>query len=180
MPRLPQWYVGVDVGFTGGLVILDKEGRIYHKMIMPVREDRTIDSLKLKEIWYEYQNEDNWKLSETPAEDAVVACEKVWGFKGQGISSTFNFGRNTGQTIGALELIFEQQVLEFSPQTWQRDLLNLSGTEKDPKKAAREYVESTFNGENFLATKRSKKPHQGMVDACCIASYIKNNIGLYK
>jgi hypothetical protein len=163
-PIHPRFFVGVDPGLTGGIVVLDEEGSVLGKSPMPRREDGSIDSGRLTLCVPS-------KCKSLPHE-IFLTVEKVWAFKSQGVSSTFTFGKVTGVAIGALESFLGTRAYEVSPQTWQR---NLWSNVEDPKEAAREFVAGNWPEESFLATSRSKKPHQGMVDAACLAEWSRRN-----
>lgn len=162
-PTNAKFFVGVDPGLTGGIVVLDADGGILSKSIMPRREDGSIDSERVFDIL---------PTKVLGIDDVFLTIEKVWSFPNQGVSSTFTFGKATGVIIGALETALSVRAYEVSPQTWQR---NLWGNVENTKKAAVEFAETNWPEETFLATARSRKPHQGMIDAACLAEWSRRN-----
>ena len=164
-----SFFLGVDPGKSGGLVVLDREGSIVSKAVMPVRTDGSIDSDGVGQAIP--------SLVIGLGDDVLPIVEKVWSMPGQGVCSMFTFGRVTGQVIGALEVYLGRRVHEVAPQSWQRGLW---GPAEDPKAAAREFAERNWPEETFLATRRSRKPHQGLVDAACLAEWGRRNARLYE
>lgn len=164
----PHYFFGVDPGLSGGVAVVHQDGNLRTKFPMPLRDDRTIDS---RQLALRATAGLHW-TSHYPNVFFALVVEKVWAMPGQGVVSMFNFGRATGQAIGALETFIGTRALEVAPQTWQKALW---GAAEDPKAAAREYCAKTWPNESFLATARSKKPHQGMVDAACLAAYGRRN-----
>lgn len=95
----------------------------------------------------------------------ISFLEKVHAFPGQGLSSTFTFGVEFGRVQGWLA----GQGLEFelvTPQTWQKILPG--GV--DPKERVRQFCEVQWGLDVFIPS-RCRVPHQGMMDAACIAEY---------
>lgn len=158
-------YVGVDPGLDGGIVVLDKAGRVTGMMVMPRTEDGRIDTLALRS-----------SVPLTTA-DTLLAVEKTWAFPGQGVVSVFTFGRVSGHIIGALEMLLGVKAWEISPQVWQKPTI---GRVDDPKAACRAYVADHFPDVDLKYSKKTgqpsnrvKNPHQGLVDALVIADYAR-------
>ena len=103
-----------------------------------------------------------------------VYLEKAQAMPTQGVRSMFNYGRHYGMLEGIL-LGASINYEAVAPQTWTsvmtRDYLGETGKER-----ALEAVKFLFPDVNLLATKRSKKPHDGFVDALLIAEYGKRRI----
>lgn len=108
-------YLGIDPGVSGGLALVSNGAAEAVKM--PATE---ADCLQ-------------W-LEERRAKVTHALIEKVHSRPGQGVSSTFKFGKNYGLLRGllvALRIPFE----EVAPGKWQRALGCLSGGDKNVTKA---------------------------------------------
>lgn len=153
--------LGVDPGLDGGLVILGEHGTVVDRAIMPtlVKENgkRDIDRRKL-----------SW-LVETWAPD-LAYVEEVSARPKQGVVSSFAFGKGYGTVLMAMAA-HGVGCLEVRPQVWQRVMF--AGIEApDTKAAALQAVAAPWAlGIDWRGTARSKVPHDGLVDAACIARY---------
>jgi crossover junction endodeoxyribonuclease RuvC len=148
--------LGVDPGLSGGLAIRAKEGLIYEPMPVVGGE---IDLAALTR-WLRAHRD----------EIEVALIEKVSAMPKQGVSSTFKFGDGFGSIKGiltALGIPFEL----VGPQKWMRVMH--AGIKPDlPSKARSQLAASRiFPAISFLATARSRVPHEGMVEASLIAEY---------
>lgn len=97
---VPTCVMGVDPGAAGGLAIKDAEGYLAHALPKTER--------------------DTWDLFDELAPRIKFAViEKVHSMPGQGVASTFAFGRNYGflrACLIAAQIPFE----EVTPTTWQK------------------------------------------------------------
>lgn len=143
-----RYVIGIDPGLKGGVVILDRNGALCEAIPMPSNED-------LAELsdWIHKENGEVW-------------IEDVWSIPGWGSKSSFGFGYHIGQ----LHLIFYDCRL-VQPKVWQKDLW-IPGTRlKDAKAKSFEAASQYWPHMKWLASGRSKKPHDGMIDAALIAMY---------
>lgn len=160
-------YVGIDPGASGALAVIDYRpdgGGIIsaHAATMPLDADGGVDVKSL----YAF-------LVELPTRDTVVVLEKAQAMPKNGSVSMFNYGKGVGRIEAFLRLggwRFE----EVRPTTWKKVVLK--DTAKD-KAAAIDYVTRAFPGVSLLPTPRSKKPHDGMADALCLAEYGRRAYG---
>lgn len=148
--------LGVDPGLQGGLAIRAKEGLIYEPMPVAGGE---LDLAALTRWLKAHRNEIQ-----------MAYVEKVSAMPKQGVSSTFKFGDGFGSVKGilaALGIPFEL----VGPQKWMKVMH--AGIKPDlPSKERSQLAASrVFPAISFLATERSKKPHEGMVEASLIAEY---------
>ena len=158
MNQPAAYYLGIDAGATGAAAVLDIGGNI-------VRLGR-FDKVGCCSILHELLN--GFSLSTLRA-----AVESVHAYPGQGVSSTFSFGMSYGRVLGWLEARQIDYHL-YSPQAWQRDL-PLALTPKDRSKA---YAERQWGLERFI-NKGCRVPHQGLIDAACIAEHSRRlSLGL--
>jgi crossover junction endodeoxyribonuclease RuvC len=154
-------YIGVDPGKAGGFAVLNEVGNLIAYRATFVSGDE----LDLSGIanWL-------WNIIKTDPEVSIMPIayiENVHAMPGQGVSSMFSFGFSTGAVHGILAA-FEISRYLVTPQAWKKVIL--AGTAKD-KDAAVAYCRRAFPTCDLLATPRSKKPHDGIADAICIAQY---------
>ena len=160
--------VGIDPGKSGGIVSI-KNDEFYSKDVMPVNPDGTINNKMLASIIKSYM-----------AEDDIVrfGLEKVHAIYGMSAKSCFNFGANFQACISALDIVGVSW--EFiQPKTWQKeifegmnDIKNSKG-KRDTKKMALMACNRLYPDVDLTPTERAKKPHDGLVDALCIAEYLR-------
>lgn len=149
---------GIDVGLDGGVVFLGQGGAI-DLSVTPVLVaegggKRDYDLAGMRAL-----------LASRTIDLAVI--EVAAARPGQGVTSMFNFGKGYGLWLGilcGLGIPHER----VTPQAWKRVIL--AGTARD-KSAAVAYVSRRFPDASLLPTIRSRKPHDGMADAACLAEY---------
>lgn len=154
-----EYVLGVDPGLSGGLALLDlKYQSSAHVFPMPTRKiaggKSEVDSVRVEKILAEHLI-------------CLAVVERVHSFPHQGVASMFGFGKNYGRVLALIEakLIPIEQPL---PQRWKKEILR--DTKKD-KDAAVHYVKDRFPYLSLLATEKSKKPHDGIADAVCLAEF---------
>jgi len=151
--------LGIDIGKTGGFVILNSERNAISKFPMPTLAGE-IDLLALDEYL---------KRSAGMINKAFI--EKASARPGQGVVSMFTFGR----TFGMVEALVVSAGIPYqmvAPVTWTKEIFKGMSNKKDKKKdRSLLAVKRLFPEENLLATTRSTKPHLGLVDALLIAEY---------
>jgi len=155
-----MFVLGLDPGKGGGVAIVG--AKLCAAAPMPVMEVGSkweVDVARLIE-WFESVVTDRRAVN-------LAAIEQVSSRPKQGVVSTFSFGQCYGELIGAMKAL-DILVNRVPPQTWKAEILG--GTEKD-KAAAVAYVLREHPDLNLLATPRSRKPHDGMADAVCLADY---------
>lgn len=128
-------YVGIDPGASGGIAILSSEGKV----------EKLIDLSKLTEpdivSWLKLYRE------------SLVFCiiEKVHSMPGQGVSSSFKFGRSYGLVTGivmGLQIPFS----EVSPQVWQKAFsIGKSGSKTEHKRRLRQRAQELFPTQKVTA-----------------------------
>lgn len=99
-------YIGIDPGASGGIAILS-EGVKPYAVKMPETERDVFDTLNSLKTWHDTE--------------AVAVIEKVHSMPGQGVASTFTFGKGYGALRMAL-IALEIPYREITPQTWQKAL----------------------------------------------------------
>lgn len=166
--------LGIDPGLTGGLAVVDGNGRLLIAWETPRAADGEIDlngftSLVMKAIYH------------FDAKHGFI--EKVSSMPGQGVASMFKFGL----VYGAAQGILAARSVPFTlivPRSWQKsafagvseirsaDRKRKDGTlvkgKVDPKKMAAVAASRLFPGAD-LSSSTGARFHEGKVDAALIA-----------
>lgn len=151
-----SYFVGIDVGKTGGWAILTGDGS-FHSM----------ESFK---SYKEFKRKLEYFGSSFPKRFFTV-LEQVSAMPGQGVTSMFSFGQNYGGWQALLEIL-EMPYQLSTPQKWQKAILGTfpKGQSKDRALA---FVQRRWPELNL------KKKDHGIVDALCIALYARElHLGL--
>ena len=99
-------------------------------------------------------------------EKAVCALEKVGAMPQQGVSSTFEFGRNFGYIEGLLVAYCIPYQLVI-PAKWKKEFALL----KRDKDASIAEARRLFPSVSLLPTARSRKENDGMAEALLLAEW---------
>jgi len=169
-----EYFVGIDVGKSGGFAFFDYEGNLDKVMPMPV-------------IGTEYNLPYIFNIFQYhPIAHLVI--EDVHAIFGSSAKATFNFGFGKGILV-AFAAAHEIPYTLVAPKVWQKEMwqggkiitnptkrLLKNGTfakKTDTKKTSLLAVGRLFPKESFLASERSKKPHEGMIDAALMGEYCR-------
>lgn len=147
-------FIGIDPGKSGGIACIDTKYGCY---AAPYSDEELIDIIR----------------SETRdgRADSMICClEKVGARPGQGVISMFSFGKNVGYIKGVLES-FGVPYQEIYPQKWKKEF----GLNSEKEKSV-EVCRKLFPTVKLLATKYSKKPHDGMAEALLMAEYARRKL----
>jgi hypothetical protein len=100
----------------------------------------------------------------TNCQDAMAVIESVHSMPGQGVSSTFSFGKGFGMWLGILASLGVPHQ-SVAPQTWKKVMLADGGKEKDASrvKAMQCYPQ--------IADQLSRKKDHGRADALLMAAW---------
>ena len=142
-------WVGVDPGKAGCAALVDQNGEIELHDFQGV----TLAAECLRDSRSRYRLE-------------LVALEAVHGFKGQGVSSTFAFGRNAGAWEGLLAGLGIPFVL-VKPQAWQKGLF-AKADGKDSKTQSLSVARRLYPDADL-----SLKRHHNRSDALLLADYAR-------
>lgn len=147
--------LGVDPGFHGGLSFLNPEDMSVKSYPMPIikGEKTRLDTQTILDLFLEHSPE-------------MMCIERVGAMPGQGVTSMFSFGYYAGYFEGlaaGLALPF----VKFTPQAWMKDIFGSLGGEDG--KTSISFCQKIWSSNNWLATPRSRVPHDGMTDSACIA-----------
>lgn len=99
----------------------------------------------------------------------ICVLEQVHAFTGQGVTSTFNFGKNYGWIRGVLDKA-RIEIVDVSPQKWK----GYFGLSKD-KSASIELCKKLYPEANLFRTERCKKEHDGIAEAILIGRWYLEN-----
>lgn len=148
------------------MVVVD-DGKITHKYVMPTitvkrnnKNKNEIDLTKLNDILISLKPE-------------ITHCylEKVSSMPGQGVSSTFAFGKGFGILIGMLtahniplELVPPQKWTATIHKAWKH-------TSLESKEKSKLAIKKFFPNDDLRGTERSTTIHHGLMDAALIALY---------
>lgn len=145
-------YIGIDPGKSGALAIIDEAGITVEPFDEVIYRDRLGLIGERIEI----------------GERAVCALEKVGARPMQGVSSTFEFGRNAGFIEGLL-VANEIPYALVTPQRWKKEFALL----KRDKDASIAEARRLFPSVSLLPTERSRKDNDGMAEALLIAEWAR-------
>lgn len=122
-----------------------------------------------------------WLLSDvdgnalTPFDELIATfkpqhayIEKCQSFPGNKASAMLNYGTGFGKILGWCEMLKLPYTL-VAPVTWTK-AMHKGCVGKDGKAKSLQAAQRLFPGENMIVG-RSKKPHDGVVDALLIAEY---------
>ena len=138
-----------DPGKDGALVLLD-ENRV--RKIIPFNEDDYVSEMQNKHA-------------------EICVLEQVHAFSGQGVTSTFNFGKNYGWIRGVLDGA-SIKIVDVSPQKW-KNYFNLSRNKEESINLCKQLYPDV----NLFRTQRCKKEHDGIAEAILIGRWYIENQG---
>ena len=146
-----KYVIGIDPGLTGAIAVLTEGGEFVQGITMPSGGGRVLiaELVEFLTPWIEEHS------------IAMVVIEAVHSHPGQGVASTFKFGRSLGAVEGAIEAL-ALPLLPMPPQTWKARL----SLPKGDKDGARQFAMRRwpdFTGWRFKGT------GQALGDAACIA-----------
>jgi hypothetical protein len=139
---------GVDPGKSGAVAIVE-DGKIVEMALL-------VDVIPRS--WFERYG------------CSLVWVEHAQSFPRQGIASAFNYGRDFGYLLGSLagSGIFYHLIRSAA---WTSKIHAMSPKMDDPKDRSLWCAKHIWPEQTFLATDKSKKPHDGLIDAALIAYY---------
>jgi hypothetical protein len=157
--------IGVDTGRHGAFVALNGQGRIVHKAVFTEGKNGIDFHAYIAGL----------RSIATP--DTIAYVEEVHAIFNSSAGSTFKFGRNFQLALDGLMAAGITLKL-ITPKAWQKELfagltpIYKPKTDKLHTKAMAAKVALKHHElKHLLNTTRSKKPHEGLVDAALIARY---------
>lgn len=153
--------VGIDPGLGGAMAAFG--GSIppddFRLTLMPTMGDGKARTLNLVDIVA-------WLSAHRESPEMCVWLEKVHSMPGQGVASSFKFGRGVGQIEGLCAGL-GISLLYVTPQAWKKQVLEGMNW-KGNKECSIEYVRARYP---LLQLPKSKAKANGISDAICIALY---------
>jgi Holliday junction resolvasome RuvABC endonuclease subunit len=160
MVAIGTYAIGIDPGKTGGIALIQVEAhgfRLVSATRMPIDANERIDVLALVSLLE--------KISPTPYRQVFI--EKAFAGVGQmGTRVTsFTIGLNYGRILAALDLAGIEYT-EIMPRNWQSKVLKDAVGNDSKEKACSVFARLCSSSSRvFALTPRSRKPHEGIVDA---------------
>jgi hypothetical protein len=157
-----QVIVGIDNGVSGGLCAISSfDGSVINFIAMPTEKVGDKPEVSIKGVLY-------WLDQFSPLSTAVAIEEPLRHAKSSQAmrSMSISFGKIIGLCETVLYPTYRIQVKE-----WQDVELGKRLAKGQTKVVALAKAQQYWPDENWLATSRSKVPHDGIVDSALIARY---------
>ena len=155
--------ISIDCGLTGGIFRLKDDGSVIDYYRMPV--------ISIKKNGKDKKELDIKAARDLIKDADVVVMEKVWAYRGQGVSSIWTFGQMYGSLLGIIETL-DKPLCLVTPQKWKTsyDFIVKGDTKKNQKKAAISQVRELLG---------DKKLTEGQAESYLIGMhYIKTKVEL--
>jgi len=160
-----QVIIGVDNGISGGLcAISSHDGSVIDSIAMPTEEANGKSEVHIKGVLY-------WLDQFSPLSTLVAIEEPLRHAKSSQAMRSMSI--SFGKILGLCETI-EYPVYRVQVKEWQDVKLGKRLAKGQTKVKALAVANDLWPEENWLATSRSRIPHDGMVDAALIAHYYLN------
>jgi group I intron endonuclease len=167
------YILGIDSGKKGAMSILNREGKIIYRTPLFLKENGNYDILRINDYIYSYKDR------------LMFAClEEIHSIFGTDKNTAFKMGYGLGM-LQAILICNKIQTIFPKPKEWQKavwikeDVVYEKGKKKiDTKATSLNAAQRLFPSYDFLATKRSSVPHDGIIDATLIAWYGKIILGV--
>jgi len=176
-----KYYIGLDVGKRGGIAVIDERGNIMVRSTPQIAGE--IDVHALRDFLVSFEGEIH------------CAIEDVHSIFGSSAKSNFQFGRSLGILEGMV-IAYDFPFTKVQPKVWQKEMWSgispvLINTGKKTKDGNIKYKADTKATSSLACkrlfpsidlrdtnrkTDRSKKDHDGIIDALLIAEYIRRKI----
>lgn len=148
-----NYFMGIDPGATGAAVVIDDDLTVAKYFDWPGDESAlaaTLQSMRIHGPWPDW-----------------TVLEQVHSMPGQGVASTFKFGRNFGVWLGVLAS-FQLPFQLVTPQAWRKGLMS-KGDGATTKEQSLAVARRTWPQETIF--KRQKD--NGRADAALMALYAR-------
>lgn len=139
---------GIDPGKAGAIAVI-KNGKLAYKTLLK----NCVPRYWLKEHGVK-----------------IVYIEQAQSFPKQGIASAFNYGRDFGYLLGTLAGS-GMAIHMIRPAVWAKRIHAAAPKIDDAKERSLWCARHQWPQETWLATPKSTKPHDGLIDAALIAYY---------
>jgi len=149
------WFIGIDPGKTGALAAFNDDYTEHE--IIPFSEVMYLGFLESVEFC-----------------NCLCCLEEVHSMPGQGVASTFSFGKNYGFIKGLLTAV-KIPYQEVKPQTWKKEF----GLNSDKKKSV-EVAQHLFPNWDLRRSAKCRKDDDNIAEALLMAEYARRNFGKEK
>lgn len=149
------YYIGIDVGLTGSICILDDKGKLSESIKMPVVD---VEDSAYKH-WYDIDSILRIFQNHYPAK---VLLEYQRPMQNQGVTTMFRLGRGFGLLEGLTYSIYYKDVTISDPKTWQ-NYLSKKYLSKDQIKA---FTKKTLNYDYIISTIEDSEFKEYYVKMC--------------
>lgn len=165
-------FIGIDNGLQGGIAVLDHDGSIVDLYVMPradgprcgKQSGSVVDARGLSQI-----------IGLHP-QAADIAVERPMGARDAAAAMSMADSFATCRTIILCRArkLHAVEVHAWQKSFWKTPSKKERGGQKfDTKKAALAAAKAIWPQRDFLASARAYVPHDGLVDACLIAEYLR-------
>lgn len=158
-------YIGIDNGVSGALAAISaSHGLIIGKIPMPISKARKGNEIDVRAVHLWITEVTGGNLS-----NATYIIEEPGGSKSSKAACSM------AGSFHAMRALFDVKFLRWhriTPQEWQKKMLPGCAT-GDTKPRSLAKARQLWPDETWLATERSKKPNDGMIDAALIAEYAR-------
>ena len=177
-------YIGIDPGKDGGIAVIEDNKLTTY--IIPRLKKGVVDEEQLDKLLFELKYHPDWE--DMNPQDCMCVLENVHSVHRSSANSNFQFGDINGLIRGML-ISNRIPFIRIEPKEWQKEAwrgvspIKINTGEKlksgepkykiDTKATSLIAAKRLFPNETFLATERSKVPHDGLVDAALMAFYCK-------
>lgn len=180
--RKKRTFLGIDPGLDGGLVLIDMDGEILEKHVLPTIEitstkksktkvdpdtgkkatvnstKRSLDLVALSRIMRDLQSK-----------TTIAILEQVASRPGMAAPTVFKFGEVFGSIKGSLAAL-QVPFITVIPAVWCR-VMHQGIPGDDPKGRSLVALNQLFPSIDLRASERSHKPHEGLMDGLLIAEW---------
>lgn len=175
---MKNYAIGIDIGKNGGIVILSEDNEVITHAMPKVNKDE-IDIHGIGQIFQSIPGK--------------IHCgiEDVHSIFGVGAKANFQFGRSLG-IIEGIVAGYNLPFTKVSPKIWQKEMwMGIKPVEINTGKKTKEgnikmkvdtkatsllAAKRLYPDLDLRATERSKKAHDGIVDALLIATFVKRKL----
>jgi hypothetical protein len=162
----PDIIIGIDNGISGAMVAISAHhGLLMGKILMPTRtngKSRECNGAEIVEWLHGFSFNRIAVCIETPSKHSpgTLALCSMW------------------DCYGAIRGILEScgiKHIRIAPRTWQAEMLGVV-PKGETKAYALAKAAQIWPDEDWLATPRSKKAHEGLIDAALIAEFYRRKL----
>lgn len=158
--------IGIDNGLKGGLCAISSEhGLVIRHTPMPVKDIGNKTEVDVSGLV-------SW-IKDFTGDDVVVAIEEPLKHA-RSSQAMRSMAISFGKCLGACETI-PVSVYRIQVTDWQKKILGRVA-KGQTKARALAVADSIWSGESWLASARSRTPHDGIVDAALIAHYTRTTL----